>query len=143
VGNNHLDLTIKRTNMLQQFLDASDRITDILQMEEQGEEQLTQLQMEVDSRDQIIAEVEQLNTKLAELGEVPENLKEECNKYKWMENKLMEQIQQIEEQNALGFEKTMQIYMGKLKGAKDSIKVVDAYSRQMQGEVAPHFNKEK
>lgn len=134
----------RKTELLQEFLDTTEKISECLTKEEQGDEQLGALQAEVGKRESIIQNIEKLNAEPRE-DSISLGLKDEYEKLKWLEQKLMEKLVPLEKENGEKLDQAKSQYMSKVKNTKESIRVVDAYSQQMPEEagVGHNFNRAK
>ncbi len=119
----------EKTGMLEEFCEITKKINELLETTE-SIEQLDVIVSEVEKRDKIIAEINIVN-KILEDNQLDEQDQAELGEQDQLWFDLFAEIQKIEVKNAAKMQQLRDEYMGKVKSAKDSIKVIDAYARQM------------
>lgn len=124
-----IDNAKEKTGLLRKFLESTKTINKSLK-EPDDPGQTDILAAEIQNRDGIISEINIIN-KLIERANANDEQKSELEKENQLWFKLLSETQTLEKENESLIKAISNEYMGKVKSAKDSVKVIDAYSRQM------------
>jgi len=137
-----IDNAKEKTKLLEDFLESTRKIRDCLDNVEDVDK-FEQITKEVGKRDKIISEINIINKVIGNAVLADGGQKSELEKENRLWFKLMDEIQKLEEENTSLMEGLKNGYMSKVKSAKESIKVIDAYSRQMTEEDGGAIDKSK
>lgn len=137
-----VELVKQKSSLLQKFLDATKNIQEILNASEE-KEKVSKLQKNVAVRDAVIEEINRINKIIDQPGKSDGQFEVEREKHAWLWEKLFEQIDELEEDNAAKMDALMKEYMSKVRSTKDSIRVIDAYAKQMVEESAANIDKNR
>ncbi len=137
---NKIELIGRKSSLLQKFLDATTAIGECLNMEDDTE-RVAGIQKNVFERDAVINEINELNVMLDTPEGRDEKFLEEYEKHAWLWLNILKNIKELEENNSEKIEELMSGYMDKVKTTKESIKVIDAYARQMGEEGSINIDK--
>ncbi len=137
-----VELVKQKSSLLQKFLDATKNIQEILNAPEE-KEKVSKLQKNVAVRDAVIEEINRINKIIDQPGKSDDQFEVEREKHAWLWEKLFEQINELEEDNAAKMDALMKEYMSKVRSTKDSIRVIDAYAKQMVEESAANIDKNR
>lgn len=131
----------KKADLLQKFLALTNRISEILDDKDIGE-QFSEMETLIRERADIIGEVSKIDTSAAVS---PPGSFEEEEKQKWLCGELLNQIQAVEEKNERTMSLIMNGYKEQMRSNRQSRDTIGAYSRQMQDTVEEGalFNKMK
>lgn len=127
-----LDNAREKTGLLKKFLESAKKINVALKENEPAsQEQADILAAEIEIRDEAISEINIINKLIENASNSTEEQKSELEKENQLWFNLLTEIQSLEKENVTMIEDVYNLYMGKVKSAKNSIKVIDAYSRSM------------
>lgn len=130
-----IDNAKEKTGLLEKFLESTKKIDNALK-EPESQEQIDVLAAEITNRDSIISEINIINKLIENANFNNDEQKSELESQSQLWFALLKEIQELEQRNEAKIESLSNMYMGKVKSAKDSIRVIDAYSRQMTDEAA-------
>lgn len=127
-----IDNAKEKTGLVKKFIESTKKINSVLKESEAGSpEQLEILAAEIENRDKAISEINIINKLIENSKNIDENQKSELEQERRLWFDLLSEIASLEKENEAKIENIYNMYMGKVKSAKDSIKVINAYSRQM------------
>lgn len=137
---NKIELVGRKSSLLQKFLDATTAISECFKLTDDTE-RVAGIQENVLERDAIIKELTEINKLLDTPEGRDEKFNAEYEKHAWLWLNILKQIKLLEDDNSQKIEELMSGYMEKVKSTKESIKVIDAYARQMGEEGSINIDK--
>lgn len=131
----NIELLRQKSNLLQAFLVKTKEINQKLD-DVENIAQLDSIERLVEDRQEIIDSINQLNKSLAaiDLVQAGSAYKKELDDNTWLWHKSLQEIEQLEKDNAATMTGLKKGYEKKVKSTKDTIRVIDAYSKQMMEE---------